>query len=41
MADEVNKQRDNNILCALVGDFNARSSDLTDFIIPDDDLQAF
>ena len=41
MADEVNKQRDNDTLCDLVGDFNARSSDLNDFIIPDDDLRAF
>jgi hypothetical protein len=30
MADEVSKQRDNDTLCALVGDFNARSSDLND-----------
>ena len=29
---------DNDTLCALVGNFNARSSDLNDFIIPDDDL---
>jgi hypothetical protein len=29
---------DNDTLCALVGDFIARSSDLNDFIIPDDDL---
>ena len=29
---------DNDTLCALVGDFIARSSDLKDFIIPDDDL---
>jgi hypothetical protein len=41
MADEVNKQRDNDTLCDLVGDCNARSSDLSDFIIPDDVLWAF
>ena len=29
---------DNDTLCALVGNFNARSSDLNDFILPDDDL---
>lgn len=29
---------ENDTLCALVGNFNARSSDLNDFIIPDDDL---
>jgi hypothetical protein len=28
-------------LCAIVGGFNARSSDFHDFIIPDDDLWSF
>ena len=29
---------ENDTLCAIVGGFNARSSDFHDFIIPDDDL---
>ena len=32
---------ENDTLCAIVGGFNARSSDFHDFIIPDDDLWSF
>ena len=30
--------KDNSTLCALIGDFNARSSTLSDYVIPDDNL---